>query len=227
MFKNGTTTSSTRRVGNTSTDWGTAQHAAPPVGAGIARAHPGRAAMVRAKMSHLLTLVGLAVFALVVGLLVFVALAPRLIGWHFVIVSGASMEPTIPFGSLAVVDEVAPGDIRPGDIVTFAHPVYRGRVVTHRVVTISEDGQATTKGDANSRPDDGTVGIQQMHYRYRFAIPVLGHVVRWLRSRPGTIAAIVVPGMVAILLEVASIWKQVRIMRSTRRGRPPLGTPAR
>src|SRR3954452_5030175 len=68
-----------------------------------------------------------------VGLLVFLALAPSVLGWHFVMVSGGSMEPAIGFGSLAVVEEIRPGDISPGDIVTFRHPSYGGKVVTHRV----------------------------------------------------------------------------------------------
>jgi signal peptidase len=181
------------------------------------RAFPGRFARVRAMVSQLLTVLGLGAFALVVGLLVFVALAPRLIGWHFVIVSGSSMEPTVPFGSLAVIEEVPPGDIQPGDIVTFAHPVYRNKVVTHRVVSIGPDGQATTKGDANSHPDDGSVGVQQIHYRFRFAIPEVGRAVHWLRTRPGMIAAVLVPGIIAIFMEMASIWREVRAMRSGRR----------
>lgn len=191
------------------------------------RTLPGRIGRIRATVSRLLTLLGLGALALVVGLLVFVAAAPRLIGWHFVIVSGSSMEPTVPFGSLAVIEEVPPSDIQPGDIVTFAHPVYRNKVVTHRVVSISADGQATTKGDANSHRDDGSVGVQQIHYRYRFAMPEVGRVVHWLRTRPGTIAAVVVPGVVAILMEMASIWRQVGIMRSGRRREPALGSRLR
>lgn len=75
---------------------------------------------------------------------------------HPLVVVSGSMEPGIPTGSLVMslpkdVDEVAPGDV-----VTVTNPQNQV-LVTHRVVTISQDEDTswslTLRGDANAGPD--------------------------------------------------------------------------
>lgn len=66
-----------------------------------------------------------------------------------------SMAPTIPAGSVAVVQRINGAEIKLGDVVTVDRP---GRLpVTHRVVEIVEvDGDTATfrlQGDANEHPD--------------------------------------------------------------------------
>ena len=76
----------------------------------------------------------------------------------FRVVTG-SMEPTIPVGSLLITREVDIESIRLDDIICFRTQVAEiwGKIVTHRVVGITESGLGEvlleTKGDANLTAD--------------------------------------------------------------------------
>src|SRR5690606_29726310 len=95
----------------------------------------------------LLSALGLVCIALVVlGLVMNVSL---------VMFSTGSMAPTIPAGSVALVQEVPANEIEVGDVVTVERA---GRLpVTHRVIEIlAVDGETATftmQGDANADPD--------------------------------------------------------------------------
>ena len=101
----------------------------------------------------------------------------RLAGYGpYVVVSG-SMEPTVPAGSVIVVEATRPEGVRLGDVITYT---LHDRVVTHRVQSIAlTDAGATftTRGDANTAADpwqvrpDGEVGV------VRLVVPLLGFVV--------------------------------------------------
>lgn len=84
-------------------------------------------------------------FLIVVLILLTIAAAVRL---RLYVVMSGSMEPSLPVGSIVIVDT---GDKKPecGDIITFRRG---GTVVTHRVAGKSE-GRYLTKGDANGEPD--------------------------------------------------------------------------
>ena len=147
--------------------------------------------------------------AVAVTALVGVAVAPRLFGWNFVVVAGGSMEPAIQFGSVAVMEEVKPADLQMRDIVMFREP--NGKVVTHRIVAISDDHRTlTTQGDANNVADQGLVPVTSVQGRYRFSVPEVGRFVRWMGTREGYMALIFIPGMAIIALELVSVGKTLR-----------------
>jgi hypothetical protein len=86
-----------------------------------------------------------------------------------VLVRGSSMRPSLRPGSLAAVEEVAPADIRVGNVIVFRDD--GGQPVMHRV--ISTRGGIVTQGDNLDRPD-GAVPAQH----------IIGRVVaRWWRRR--------------------------------------------
>lgn len=123
-------------------------------------------------------------------------LAPPVVGWHFLVVTGSSMEPTIPLDSLAVMADVDGRDVRPGEIVTIQ---VQGGTRTHRVVAISADGsQLTTKGDANGSLDLDPVPVEAVTGRYLFSIPFAGTVIHLAASRSGYLLLVLIPA--AILL---------------------------
>jgi len=76
----------------------------------------------------------------------------------FRVVTG-SMEPELPVGSLLLCRQTPIDQIKEGDIVCFVSrsPEMMGRVITHRVVSIYDDGVGKllleTKGDANLSAD--------------------------------------------------------------------------
>src|SRR5688500_13738077 len=61
-------------------------------------------------------------------------LVPLLLGWQSLVVYSGSMEPTIPVGSIVVLQPVAPAQLQVGDVVTFARTAEPGVQVTHRIV---------------------------------------------------------------------------------------------
>lgn len=117
-------------------------------------------------------------------------LVPRLAGWTSYIVTSGSMEPTFGAGSLVLVAPAGADDIRGGDIITFQA---KGGLTTHRVIkaarATNEDGQAvqvfTTKGDANEEADPTLLDPRNVVGQARFAIPLAGYAVVFLRTPVG------------------------------------------
>lgn len=95
-------------------------------------------------------------------------------GFITFIITGRSMEPAIPVGSVTIVQSVSPDAVQVGDVVTFSHG---GRVVTHRLVAMEADGTFRTKGDANEVADPeqltfmGRAGVVRAH------IPLVGYAL--------------------------------------------------
>src|SRR5687767_2046721 len=69
------------------------------------------------------TLLRAALVTAVLGLAV--VLAPLLAGWQVYVVEGASMEPSIPIGSLITVRPALHQDIQIGDVITFVDVAHR------------------------------------------------------------------------------------------------------
>ena len=73
------------------------------------------------------------------------------------LVRGSSMRPCLRPGSLTAVEEVAPGNIRVGNVIVFQNE--GGHPIMHRV--ISTRGGIVTQGDNLARPD-GVVPTQRI-----------------------------------------------------------------
>lgn len=86
-----------------------------------------------------------------------------------------SMEPNIPVGSLLYVKEVSPDELQENDVITFYGK--KGSVVTHRIVSFSEDG-IVTKGDANQEVDLAKVQETQILGKVVLSIPFLGYLIQ-------------------------------------------------
>jgi len=173
-------------------------------------------------LNRVLSWLGIVMVALLVSMLVFVALAPRTLGWKFVVVAGGSMEPTLQYDAVAVMDDVDPASIKPGDVVMFNDPAKAGRTVTHRVVAVSEDGASlTTKGDANNAADQVPLPRANIRGKYMFSVPAVGAFVHWMGTREGYLSLILVPGILIIAIELFSIARNLNRIR-----RQPASEPA-
>ena len=83
---------------------------------------------------------------------------PNIFGYTLLRITTGSMEPTYRTDTLIVVKTTDPSKIKEGDVISFysSDPALEGAVNTHRVVSISQDGDNyiyTTKGDANNAAD--------------------------------------------------------------------------
>ncbi|HPU02174.1 MAG TPA: signal peptidase I [Bacillota bacterium] len=134
--------------------------------------------------------------------------APQIFGHQVYIVYGGSMSPTFEAGSVVIVQPVDPADIKVGDIITFGE---EGSVyTTHRVTQVHDSGSNlsfTTRGDANEVEDPGVVAADEVRGRVVAAVPYLGYMLDFVRSKNGLLFLIIIPGLVIIVLEVIKIFR--------------------
>lgn len=120
-------------------------------------------------------------------------------GVSLVLFRTGSMAPTIPAGSLAVVQEVGSDVVEIGDVVTVDRP---GRLpVTHRVVDVGRGTDPVTltlQGDANAAPDAETYRVPTVR-RVLWSVPGVGWLVGRLQ-RP------VVLGATAVAVAALVTW---------------------
>lgn len=115
----------------------------------------------------------------------------------FVVQSG-SMQPTLEVGSVILTVPVP--SARVGDVVTYR--TAQGAIVTHRVFDVLEkDGQVmyVTKGDANHVEDDVLVAPSMLIGKVNFAIPSVGLVFALVKTLPGYIVLVIIPGLYLFL----------------------------
>jgi signal peptidase len=113
------------------------------------------------------------------------------VGREMYVVSGASMEPTIPIGSVVFVHQIDPNGVQPGQIVTYQLP--NSTAVTHRVIARSEIYGATTfemKGDANASADPSPVPASALVGDVEFSVPAVGALIVSLSSTAGELMLI-------------------------------------
>jgi signal peptidase I len=132
--------------------------------------------MTRAILSRLLPLVATASLVACA----WVALAPAQVGGlvRVVVVEGASMEPELSAGDLAVVRFGGSPEI--GDAVLY-HDEDLGADVLHRVVD-ERGGRFVLKGDSNSFLDNARPMRSEVDGKLWFSIPRLGSAVAWGRQ---------------------------------------------
>ena len=120
----------------------------------------------------------LLVIVLALGVLVIVV--PAISGGTALTVLTQSMEPKLPPGTLIIIRPTPIGDIKIGDVLTYQIKSGQPEVVSHRVISRSDDttGRATfiTKGDNNDLPDAKPVQKVQIKGTLWYSIPWLGYV---------------------------------------------------
>lgn len=149
---------------------------------------------------------GLAVLAAVGYAALFVA------GYQPVVVYSGSMEPTLGVGSLAVVERVPTTQVRVGDVLTFADPAQRGRLVTHRVVEVvqrPERGLAyRTKGDANTHRDPWAIALPEESGRLAFDVPYVGYALWYAKTREVRTALVLFLAGLVLTVLLRAIWRR-------------------
>lgn len=169
-----------------------------------------------------------AVLAVLVVLAAFLAIAfagVRLVGLTPYAVLTGSMEPELPVGSLVYIRDVDPGDVKPGDAITFE--LESGTLVTHEVFevdaraqTFRTHGIANKDGQGNISPDAAPVAWSQLVGVVAFCVPYLGYINNFVTHAPGiyiTVSFVAVVIAVSILIELFESNKEEK--RSYAQGR--------
>ncbi|MGH8970280.1 MAG: signal peptidase I [Actinomycetes bacterium] len=130
--------------------------------------------------------------------------ASWLVGWRLQVVLSGSMEPGLPVGSMVVVQPIDVSMVRAGMTVAFVDPADPGRLVTHRVVEVSEGNDGLylrTKGDANAGVDPQPVAGHAVRGRVGWVVPHLGSLLQWLQWPRGFLLLVVLPAALLAVTE--------------------------
>jgi len=167
-------------------------------------------------MRKVVNWVGNILLALGILAMAFFFLAPHFLGINLFTIYGGSMMPTIPIGSVVAVKSMEESDIKVGDIIAFRAGTEANKVVTHRVVEVSNDSGALsfrTAGDSNASPDGNAVPAQNVVGKVWFHVPFLGYLSSFVITRLGFVLLVLVPGILIDALEVRNIIAEIRSMR--------------
>ena len=140
---------------------------------------------------------------------------PQFLGFSGFRVLTGSMEPAVPTDSFVLVKTCNASEIRVNDIISFYSPdeTLRGAVNTHRVIAIGEEnGQIffTTKGDANLIEDKLPVPGSSLIGRVVFVSHLLGVFVRLISNPLVFGAAIVIPLLLIMFVNIKGMAKDVK-----------------
>lgn len=138
---------------------------------------------------------------------------PRVLGFSILRVMTGSMEPEIPVNAMLLVRQTDPGEIVPGDVITFfsPDPSLDGAPVTHRVQRVMEQNGETyfiTKGDANTLEDLEPVNAERLVGKVIFTSGSLG-VLIGLLSNPLVFGTLILLPLLVILL--MNLYRAVRL----------------
>ena len=156
---------------------------------------------------------GAAALLAVAVLLVIAAVSPSLFGYRPLVVTSGSMEPALKVGDAIVLKKTDPVDLKVDDIVTYKPPGTEGKLITHRVVSISEQaGQFLfeTKGDANPKVDAWTVNSDGVVGTMAYRVPFAGYILEFGDSTFGRVVTIGIPLLLLVFQEVRRILLQRR-----------------
>jgi len=146
---------------------------------------------------YLFTFLGLCILGATLALIL-------LLGPARVVVSD-SMAPTFRAGDVLWVSPLS-GPITSGQIISFN---YQGKLITHRVISISGD-TLITKGDNNLTADPWQVKTFDVVGEPVFRIPYLGYLIFFLRQPLGWLICVIIPAVWIIGEEIKKIVIEVK-----------------
>lgn len=126
-------------------------------------------------------------------------------------VQTGSMAPAIPPGSAVLVQRVPESAINVGDVLTYIHPENAQQTITHRFIGYQyEDGDKllTLKGDANDSAD-APVASASVVGKVTHTLPLVGHIINFLRTPVGLGLIIYLPTLIVILYEVKLLARRM------------------
>lgn len=124
-----------------------------------------------------------------------ILLGPRILSWALdspyplATITSGSMWPTLKEGDIVLIQGVdSIDDLKVGDIIAFRH---KDGMAIHRIIKI-EDAKVTTRGDANSKPDEpitfeDVIGRALEVRGWLVKVPYLGYLARLIGPALGSV----------------------------------------
>jgi signal peptidase I len=110
---------------------------------------------------------------------VMVTLLPLLFGWQPYVIATGSMEPGISAGDVVLVSPDPDLNDIVGRVISFEDPARADHILTHRVISINNDGTLVTKGDSNVTVDSEPVPPDSVTGVGRLLVQFVGLPVVW------------------------------------------------
>lgn len=140
--------------------------------------------------------------------------ATTILGYGLMAVQTGSMTPEYPVGSVIIIKETAPENLKEKDVITFysSDPMLGNMIVTHRIMSVTDDGDGTysftTQGDANTIPDEYPAESEKVIGKVIAKSSLMEKIVN-LRQNPVTfLLVILLPMCIIIGLEVFNVSKK-------------------
>ncbi|MBO5475660.1 MAG: signal peptidase I [Bacilli bacterium] len=128
-----------------------------------------------------------------------------------------SMVPTIDVYDIIIDTRVNdPSSLKEGDIITFRSNFIDtdGYTITHRIISIDNTSGETryyTKGDHNSRQDEGYITFDNIVGKVVYIAPKIGKIQAFVSSKFGWLLIIFIPAVGIIIMDVFRLIKVYRI----------------
>lgn len=148
---------------------------------------------------------------LALGLLLVATLIPVPGGIEIKIVQSGSMSPTVPTGSVVVVQPTDEYEV--GDIITFGEDTRSEVPTTHRIVdieVIEGEYRYTTKGDANEDSDAQSITEDEIVGKMLISIPFLGYILDFARQPAGFLILVLIPAAIVVFDELQTIYTELQ-----------------
>ena len=145
-------------------------------------------------------------FLLIVLIFVLFPLLPIDNNYSLKMVLSGSMSPTIKTGSIIAIKPALSYKI--GDVITFKVGKREREIVTHRIISQTEQG-FIVQGDANNAADINPVKEEQILGKVFLTVPCAGYIANFAHSKLGLVLLILVPALLIIGCEIKKIIKEI------------------
>ena len=137
---------------------------------------------------------------------------PSIFGYNMYVIVSPSMEPEICIGDVIISREYEGEMLEIGDVVTYLGKEgdLEGKIVTHKIIYVSEDGQTIqTQGVANDLPDP-MITASDVRSVLEYKTVIIGPMYSIITSTWGFILLILTPMALMIVGEIIHLAKVMK-----------------
>lgn len=153
--------------------------------------------------------------ALMVGFIAYIMVCSakgkpvNVFGRSLLTVVTGSMEPSLHTGDYIYVKKVPADELEVGDVITFRSEEsdVSGKLVTHRIIEITPEGDFVTKGDANTIADSKRIRQDQIIGKYIGKAKFFKWINSFADRRKLLLILVIIPMTLIALYEVRTISK--------------------
>lgn len=153
--------------------------------------------------------------ALMVGFIAYIMVCSakgkpvNVFGRSLLTVVTGSMEPSLHTGDYIYVKKVPADELEVGDVITFRSEEsdVSGKLVTHRIIEITPEGDFVTKGDANTIADSKRIRQDQIIGKYTGKAKFFKWINSFADRRKLLLILVIIPMTLIALYEVRTISK--------------------